>query len=415
MLRLLLLIVVLIGTRTLLALTLDPTGADTLRYAAYTQRLFLHELPFVDFTLEYPPWTLVLMVLPAFISASLTQYVIFFRLQMALFEIALVVVLVRVGRRHLGLTAPTVYASAALYLLLSSLGAYFLLDRLDLAVALLLLLSGAFALDPRRASWASAIVVLAISLKVVAIWLVPVVLLAIWHRQRTIRALGTGLAQIVAFGLLFNLPFLVYAGFDVIDFASYHAERGMQVESTYASALMLFGRSPFAQGVAYHHGAAHLVSVATGIVQSAGPVIMALSQLGLIALAAAAVRRATPTELGPLVMRIALAALLTFLMTSWVLSPQFLLWVYPLAALTLAVDRWPRIDLAMWIVVAALTSVLYPLIYESLLRMEILPRGLLFLRNGLLAALTVRQWIAIGRPLTQPPVETEVTFETRRR
>src|SRR5207249_2134955 len=83
------------------------------------------------------------------------------------------------------------------------------------------------------------------------------------------------------------------------------------------------------------------------------------------------------------------AALLAFIATNKVFSPQYLIWLLPFAPLL-------RLRQASALLaICALTIVLFPFDYDHLLSMELLPVLLLNLRNLLVVALLV--WLMVDR------------------
>jgi hypothetical protein len=83
------------------------------------------------------------------------------------------------------------------------------------------------------------------------------------------------------------------------------------------------------------------------------------------------------------------AALLAFIVTNKVFSPQYLIWLLPFAPLL-------RLRQASALLaICALTIVLFPFDYDHLLGMELLPVLLLNLRNLLVVGLLV--WLLVDR------------------
>jgi hypothetical protein len=91
-----------------------------------------------------------------------------------------------------------------------------------------------------------------------------------------------------------------------------------------------------------------------------------------------------------------LAVATAYLVTSKVLSPQYLLWIFPLAVVgLLIVEEGPeRMWLRRWVVVLimamALSHLIFPVLYDSLVRPDgwsTIAVGALVLRNALLVAL----------------------------
>jgi len=84
------------------------------------------------------------------------------------------------------------------------------------------------------------------------------------------------------------------------------------------------------------------------------------------------------------------ACLMMLILTSKVLSPQYFMWVYPLAALRIAWSDTPRTDMVLWTVTGILTTLIFPVIYPMLHALYPVPRVILAIRNLLMAVITFR-------------------------
>jgi hypothetical protein len=99
----------------------------------------------------------------------------------------------------------------------------------------------------------------------------------------------------------------------------------------------------------------------------------------------------------------ALALLLVAICASKVLSPQFLIWTFPVVALCAAQTRWlPRAAALAVGVATALTQLGFPVRYWDLVALESAPLAILVARN--LTLLTAAA-LAIAALVTLPDVE----------
>lgn len=192
--------------------------------------------------------------------------------------------------------------------------------------------------------------------------LFPAVLAAVstvWLAGRgEVRAAVRGVAAFVAVLVVLTVPFLS-GGF--VDMFAFHLERPVQIESTPATVLFVVGGSDVT-GTNLRPDRFKSNGLDGG---SAGPVAALFAVLQVAALAAAAllaVRRRDARWLG----LCSLAALLAFIALGKVLSPQYMIWLAPFAALAWV---WGERAVAVLCGVAiALTSVWFPRHYVPLVQ-----------------------------------------------
>jgi hypothetical protein len=192
----------------------------------------------------------------------------------------------------------------------------------------------------------------------------------------------------------------------VASFLTHQAARGLEIESVAATPLMIWHQAGWAGIVVYRFGSMQLSG-------GLAPVALDASRLGLV-LATAAVlgwrlrialaRGRWRPEFGA---DAPLAATLLFLVASPVLSPQYLLWVIGLAAACLAAGQTTQRPAAVAVLAAAaLTQVVFPIGWLSLLAGSGLVTAVLAARNVLLiaaAVLSCRAILAATSPGGEPP------------
>ena len=84
--------------------------------------------------------------------------------------------------------------------------------------------------------------------------------------------------------------------------------------------------------------------------------------------------------------------------TSKVLSPQFLIWTFPVVALCAAQPRWlPRLSAVAVAVAVFLTQVDFPARYWDLVGLEPAPLAILVARNAVLVAAAILAVAALVR------------------
>jgi hypothetical protein len=205
-------------------------------------------------------------------------------------------------------------------------------------------------------------------------------------------ALGSAVAVLLAL-LPFLFTFTTPA--QILSFLSYHSLRGLQVESLPAGLIMLAFRSKLTTAeIAFNYGALHIASPWS-------PVMLILLPFAFVAVfsvvvvsawgrfreecAASASRRASAETLVAYVF----AALLAFIATNKVFSPQYIIWLLPFAPLLR-----PRQAL-LFLAIAVLTITVFPFDYNQLLAMQKLPVVLLNVRN--LLVIVLLGWLVVER------------------
>ena len=155
------------------------------------------------------------------------------------------------------------------------------------------------------------------------------------------------------------------------------------------------------------YGSRNFASSATDFVATASPWLLAICRGAVYAVLwrKRRVLRASPA----LVPVAALAVLLVAVCASKVLSPQFLIWTFPVVALCVAQPRWlPRLAAVTVAAATALTQVEFPARYWSLVALDDGPLAILLVRNLLLVAAAVLAVAAVAtlRPAGPPDAPT---------
>jgi hypothetical protein len=221
--------------------------------------------------------------------------------------------------------------------------------------------------------------------------IVPIAALGEVTRLKSTRARGTAaFAATLAIGLLI---WFAIGGINVLDSFRYHAARGLGIESVYAGAALAWGsftgvKIPWV----IEHKAVHLTP-------EWGDSLAALAtplQVAALSLVLFRFWRSGMTD----AMRYATAALLASLVTSKVLSPQYLIWGFPFIAV---LDGWTG-SRARWLFLfcCIITALMYPgPAFAQILDYQGTAVFILNLRNLLLVVILVLMLLGPrGRELT---------------
>jgi uncharacterized membrane protein len=342
--------------------------------------------------MEYPPLALLPFALPRLAvfgrALPFDTYVLLFLIENIIISGLVGLAIVWIFQHWRG---RRVVPALAMYALFVTVAAPLIPWRFDLfpalltAVALLCVLRG-------RPGWAGVWLGLGAAAKLYPLVLLPI-FGAYYLAQADRRAL-VRLALGVAGALLLALaPFALAAPSSLTSFLRYHETRGLQLESLPAGAIILahvFGR--VAARLDWSYGALHLVS-------PLAPLALRWLPLALVAIYGAVLagglarfreeRRAHGAVSNESLATYLVAALLAFIATNKVFSPQYLIWLLPFVPL---LRPWKG---ALFAAICGITISLFPFDYDDLIAMETVPVLLLNLRNLLIVALLI--WLLIER------------------
>lgn len=286
---------------------------------------------------QYPPGAGLLMLLPRLIPAGYGEAFVGL---MLLVDFVGLVLLARLGRRSGNDTGVWVWLLG-----MPLLGAFAVL-RFDLVPTVIAI--GALLVIHRRPRWFGALVGLGAVIKV---WPV-LILFGEWDRQRLLRS---GLAALAAVAAVFVISTIAFG--DSTGFLSHGGDRGLQEEAVATIPWQLdqiVSSDPYPRAIRF--GAWEVAS------PTADTVATLLRWLTLVALAAAAawwwyraraIREGREDLADPAVSRdFVFAVVLLVVVTSPVLSTQYMLWLLGLAAVVLSAGTG-RLARPAWIVVGA--------------------------------------------------------------
>ncbi|HEX3657612.1 MAG TPA: hypothetical protein VHV55_17615 [Pirellulales bacterium] len=420
-------VVAYVASRACLLAAFAPLFSD---YQTYFQRaasgVDLGLVPYRDFTLEYPPAAYWCLALPRWLAPArlprgllgsglwvkfVPDYGSTFRWEMLGFDVlAFVLLLAIVARRRRELLAPAAWT----YVLLTTILAPVLLDRLDIGVLCLLLVwawswlrldpdgsadSGRARLLPSRdiadsqarvssagaspshlpagsrsgssrcpAFWQTLAYLalgLGCSYKLIPAAIVPLVIIADVRAMRTFKDILRLAGGLLAFAATAVGPFAYYyhaAGPKLWSMFQYHKARGLEIESLWGSLVLALRPLGLEVRAVNSYGSWNVASRFDVELLALSTVAMALILIvGLI-------RACWPTR--PFTRgdayRWSLLTLLGLVLAAKVLSVQYLLWGLP-AALLLGAERLSRGRFLLLcgglLLIAALTTAVFPVLF----------------------------------------------------
>ncbi|HVX38932.1 MAG TPA: glycosyltransferase 87 family protein [Gemmatimonadaceae bacterium] len=365
-------------------------------YQRYGQHVVLGQLPYESFAAEYPPLAFLFFTLPAATVgfSSLTAYYAAWLVQIFLADVAALWTLDGIARRRGQSPMLVLGAYTALFAVVGPIT-----ERdFDMFPALMTLLAiGAFEAEREVRGWIR--LSLGVMTKLYPILLAPVVLLRHGGKlspRAALRGAAIGLATCVAV----MLPWLLTAPASLLSFLRYHAERGLQLESTYASVVLAATRLHLTRSVTVNSfGSWNVIGPAAEVATRASTWLLLVGLAVAYAVCSAGFARRAPTtrtaDSNATLASCGALVLLAGMITSKVLSPQYQVWLLPLLALSTGPRRTLR-----WVLFAAIaitTYYIFPRHYNALIAIQPAAVVALLARNLMLVLLTVLLAIDILR------------------
>jgi hypothetical protein len=331
-------------------------------------------VPYRDFSVEYPPGFFALALLPAAIASSDAGYALAFSLWMGLLLTAAVWLAGRTARR-LGIPDDAVVRLSALAALAAGV---ICVRRFDAVVALAVcgLVYGVVA---RRPWLAGLLFGLGIAAKGIPLLVAPFAIV-VYVAGRRWRELAIAAASATAVVAVAILPFI---DAPLLDMLRYHGERPIQVESTWGALLAIASAVAPVQAK-FTYGSLNVVAGFDGPLRAIASVLPVAAWLALIVHAIRG--RADERRM----IRLAVVAIVAYMVLGKVFSPQYLTWLLPagvLASLTAG-----RAEQRLFVAAMLVTQLIYPLLYLTALPWTASPvfGAIVVVRNGLLAVWAVR-------------------------
>lgn len=350
-------------------------------YARWYGVLTTGTYPSGDRLWQYPPGAGPVLLSPGLLP-GLTYFQAFVALTLAA-DLVVTVALLRAGRRPgRSLRGAALWTAALPLLTFLPLVRYDVQATAFAVVALLALSRSTRACGALAAAGA-----------LVKVW--PALTLIGMPRGRTTREAWT--AAVVTAGVLLGALAALFR--DPFDFLRQQGGRGVQIESLGGTALGLARRAGWPGTVRHRYGSLEFVGPYVSSVAAAllGLTVLALGALLLWRTRARRWSPATPYDA-------ALAAVLLFTVTSRVISPQYLVWLLGLAAVCLTSRHTTQRPVAVLLVAAtALTTVVYPVLYDDVVASTWRGCLLMVARNGLLVIAAGLSFARLWRGTTGNP------------
>ncbi len=376
--------VILLGVFTYLDFQIysDPGGLE--RWFALSM-INGQQLPYRDLITEYPPLTMIIFILPGLLFREPLSFSLALAAEILIVDIVILVFLAKYSRR---LDVSTSEALGVYTLCLLAVGPLTTL-RHDLVPAMLVIVSlYAFGIGKTMTSWV--LLGLGVMTKVYPLVLAPLFFLYYMFNRKYIDAVK-GIGIFAAVVLLISLPWLLIDSSGFLSFLTYHAGRGLQSESSYATVLLMgqvLGLSSV-EGI-FNFSSWNISSPTADLLAGLSPYIMFALLSVVYVLYGFTLRRAgtgfqsgsfSQDDLRSLLL-FSLLAILVLILTDKVFSPQYIIWVCPLIALYAAKGRYPV--WFMFVIAGIFTQYVYPYHYGEYELVLAIPVTIETMRNLLL-------------------------------
>jgi uncharacterized membrane protein len=369
-------------------LWLAPFSSDSVNdlyvYRRFAESVLLGALPYRDVLLEYPPLAAPVILLPALFGTGVEVFRAVFAGWTLLLGASVVLLAGALAERTGGSRRTALFATAAMPLVCGAM----VRTHFDLA-PVALLLGALLAFCTERPRMGAILLGAGALTKGFPLFAAAPALAWLYARHGRRSALEAGgiLAGVVAIGCAFALAASPSGALESLHFQT---DRPVQIESTPASVLHLLHAA----------GASAPTNVSSnrsdGLEHPASPALAAgffgVMTLALVLFAHAAYARPTTRSL----VLAALATAPAFAALGKVLSPQYLIWVVPLAALALAWREWP-LGIAATAAIL-LTQIEFPTRYLDVVAREPGALALVGGRNLVLLGVVLLSLLALNRP-----------------
>ena len=308
------------------------TLGDLKNFRYYIVSMGQGKVPYLDFPVEYPPFALVFIVLPALVSSfggfSFDSYLLVFQLEAYLVALGSLFVVRNLLLRFYS-SASSYNWRMAFYGAMLPIISLYIFRRFDILPALLVALAFSL-LYLRRAGWAGVCLGLATTTKLYPVLVLPFLFLYYVRNKgdwKLSLRLGVGYAVAVVASVL---PFALISFSGLVESLKYHAERGIQIESSYASIVWLGTQAGFIEAfrVKDHKSSGYFSNWNDWLLLASTLLLVA----GLLALFiyswwVSHPRRSTLSKQWPILATF--LAVAWFIITNKVFSPQYVLWLLP--------------------------------------------------------------------------------------
>lgn len=356
---------------------------DISLYHFLADKLFQGQIPYIDFQFEYPPASILIFGIPRLFTKDL---VIYRQLFQALNYLAACGIFILTAK-FLQETERKYRSVLVLQLLLASMLIPILLTRFDMIVAFFAFWGfyEYFTGDMSNSKMKYVgyfLIILAGFAKLYPFLIIPILLLYEFKTRGKRNALKS-----IFICFLLSLPMLIFLAFGnrgLIELLAYHGERGLEIESIYASALFILNRIGITEGISvvYSHASYGLDGSLSSVLARSSTFVFLFAYV--FSLWRMSKLKWQKNGHDRIVGSITLVLLL-FIITNKVFSTQYFVWLFPWISLALSKEeRMDKLAAAGVILAAFLTTLIFPFYWWDLISGNVGAELILAARNIIL-------------------------------
>jgi hypothetical protein len=343
-----------------------PSPDDVELYHDYGQFTVDGKLPYRDFSIEYPPFVLPFFIAPAiannlFGSPTLDRYIIFYQLEMYLLTIGTLLLVYNLNKNLF----PKLSTSIGIryFTLASMVFSFYIFRRFDIAAAMLVTLAFLFFFQKRHI-WGGTSLGMATFTKLYPAIILPIALIYYWKIRKQLFNAEKVLFGFILSSLVIVVPFVILALPGLKNFLAYHSERGIQIESVYGIIIWLGSLIGLTNvsAIADHNS----LGLASSWGAPLSSISLPITVLGLVVFYIyiwIKCREDKNLNLAWL-MQASVIAILWFILSNKVLSPQYLVWILPFLTFWRGTKVW------LFITACALSFIIFPIMASAMIKVE---------------------------------------------
>ena len=380
-------------TRIIALLLSFPCVTDVSLYLTYFQNLNLGLTPYSQFDLEYPPLTLIFIYFPGLLLKEIdfTFYYLSFAFFMFLVDFFCLKTCQLYCRKRLLMTEKEISYMSLLYILFTLAMFRLLYHRLDLVVALIFTTSLFFfeAKNPKLKTSFFINALVGFFYKIVPAFTLPIaIIFKSVNSKKMVKVICLQSLFFITSLILIICALEIYTDHNFIKNMMVHAQRGIQVESTYSSFLMFNNllhnehSSLFNDFGSWNIKDGFYLEIISNFL---GNFVLLFFYAAIFWILFKQERKITISENHFL--EATLITILLLLSFQKVLSMQFFVWLAPIAAVWLAKNHSWKF-LAIFSFIFLLSSFIFSVNYLNLIAEKPIFVTALFLRNIALVLVT---------------------------